>query len=177
MTITKEQIFAAAEALEANGDEATLDSVRKALGATATQLTDAMSETAAFNAWKTRKGAKSPLLNEPAPPPVAERVTQFGNELWVLALKLADERLAPERNALHAARMALEAKAQEARSETTALRLQLSAANEASAAVSARAKELENRATALSSELARANRRNEELFAAAQAVVGIMSEA
>ena len=176
MAITKEQLFAAADALEANGEAPSLDSVREALGVTTTRLTDVMSETEAMNAWKARKAAKTQLLREPTPPVVAERVTEFGNELWVVALELADERLAPERKALDAARAELEAKTQAAQFEATELRSQLIAANERNAAALARADEFEKRVADLKAELVRVNEQNQELVVAIKAAVGIASE-
>lgn len=176
MAISNEQLFAAADALADKGEEPTLDSVRQALGVTTTELTDVMSETEAMNAWRTHRATKTPASSEPVPRLVAERVTQFSDELWGLALKLADERLAPERKALEAARLALEAKAHEARVELTALRTQLGAANEVRVAAVARSDETAQRATDLNAELIRVNRLNHELVTAIKVAVGIVSE-
>jgi chromosome segregation ATPase len=77
-------------------------------GGSFTTISEAMTE------WKTHKAAKETPLREPAPLALAERLTEFGAELWALALDLANRRLAAERESLDAARVQLEAEKQEA---------------------------------------------------------------
>jgi chromosome segregation ATPase len=109
MAITRERIFEVAEAMDAAGQVPTLAAVRKAIGGGSfTTISEAMTE------WKTHKAAKETPLREPAPPALAERLTEFGAELWALALDLANRRLAAERESLDAARVQLEAEKQEA---------------------------------------------------------------
>ena len=70
MAISKDQIFAAADELDAAGQSPTLAAVRKALGGGSfTTISEGMTD------WKARKAAKETPLREPAPPAVAERLT------------------------------------------------------------------------------------------------------
>ena len=186
MAISKEQIFAVADELDAAGQNPTLAAVRKAVGGGSfTTISDAMNE------WKARKAAKETPLREPAPNGIAERLTEFGTEVWAFALELANGRLAAERESLEAARVELEAEKQEAAEladQVTAeleeakgrlsslevaehaaqrdvldLRAQLATANERTATSTARAEEIEKRANDLNAELARVNEQNSEL--------------
>ena len=171
MAITKEQLFSTADAIESRGESVTLEAIRQALGVTANGLTDVMSETEAMNAWKAHKTTRTQQSTEPIPPAVAERVTQFGNELWALALEHAHARLAPERKALEGVRAELEAQTRDARAEATQLRAQWVAANESAATASARADGLERRAVDLKAEIARLNDLNQQLVEAIKGVV------
>ncbi|MDS4055357.1 DNA-binding protein [Accumulibacter sp.] len=186
MAITKDQIFAVADELDANGQNATLAAVRKVLGGGSfTTISEAMTE------WRERKAAKETPLREPAPPSIADRLNEFGAELWSMALDLANRRLAAEREALDAARVQLEAEKQEAaeladqvtgelealqgkvaaleaaeltaKSEAGGLRQQLALTGERAATAEARAGEIEKRADDLNAELARVNSQNAEL--------------
>jgi len=187
MAITTEQIFAVADHLDASGQNPTLAAVRKAVGGGSfTTISDAMNE------WKARKAAKETPLREPAPTAIAERLTEFGTEMWTFALELANGRLASEREALEAARVQLEAgklEAAELADQVTAeleetrgklaaleaaelaaqreaheLRGQLATSNERTATALARAQEIEKRANDLNAELARVNEQNSELL-------------
>ena len=189
MAITKDRIFEVAEAMDAAGQVPTLAAVRKAIGGGSfTTISEAMTE------WKTHKAAKETPLREPAPPALAERLTEFGAELWAIALDLANRRLAAERESLDAARVQLEAEKQEAaeladqvtgeletlqtklaaleaadratRSEIVALREQLIRTGERAATAEARAGEIEKRADDLNAELQRVNSQNAELVKA-----------
>ena len=186
MAISKEQIFAVADELDAAGQNPTLAAVRKAVGGGSfTTISDAMNE------WKARKAAKETPLREPAPNAIAERLTEFGTEVWAAALELANGRLAAERESLEAARVELEAEKQEAaeladqvmaeleeakgklsalevaeraaQRDVLDLRAQLATANERTATSTARAEEIEKRANDLNAELARVNEQNSEL--------------
>jgi chromosome segregation ATPase len=189
MAISKEQIFTIADELDAAGQNPTLAAVRKALGGGSfTTISEAMNE------WKARKAEKETPLRQPAPPAVAERLTEFGAEIWALALELANGRLASEREALDAARVQLEAERQEAAElanqvsaelETLqqkvteleeantklaaehekALR-QVSKAEERATTAEARITEIEKRADDLNAELARVNTQNTDLVKA-----------
>jgi chromosome segregation ATPase len=189
MAITRERIFEVAEAMDAAGQVPTLAAVRKAIGGGSfTTISEAMTE------WKTHKAAKETPLREPAPPALAERLTEFGAELWALALDLANRRLAAERESLDAARVQLEAEKQEAaeladqvtgeletlqtklaaleaaelaaRTEAGALREKLAKTGERAATAEARAGEIEKRADDLNAELQRVNSQNAELVKA-----------
>ena len=47
-------------------------------------------------------------MREPAPPVVGERLGEVANEIWALALQVANERLAGEREAFDVARVQME---------------------------------------------------------------------
>ena len=106
---TKDRIFAIAEELDAAGANPTLAAVRKALGGGSfTTISEAMTE------WRNRKAAKDAPIREPAPQLVADRLAEFGAELWAAALELANSRLASEHKGLETARSQLEAEKREA---------------------------------------------------------------
>jgi chromosome segregation ATPase len=109
MAITTEQIWAAADALDAAGLPPTLAAVRKAVGGGSfTTISEAMAQ------WRASKADKSTPLREPAPPLVMERLAEVGADIWAAALDLANARLNSEREALEAARTELEASRLEA---------------------------------------------------------------
>ena len=188
MAITKDQIFAVADEIDAAGQNATLAAVRKALGGGSfTTISEGMTE------WKARKAAKETPLREPAPSAVADRLAELGTEIWSSALELANGRLATEREALEAARLQLEADKAEAaeladqvtaelevaktallsattaeqaaRSECDSLRQTLADQKLRAATSEARANEIEKRANDLNAELARVNQQNANLVA------------
>ena len=188
MAITKDQIFAIADEINAAGQNATLAAVRKALGGGSfTTISDGMTE------WKARKAAKETPLREPAPSAVADRLAELGSEIWTSALQLANGRLVTEREALEAARLHLEADKAEAaeladqvtaelevakaallsastaeqvaRSECDTLRQALAEQKLQAATSEARANEIEKRANDLNAELARVNQQNANLVA------------
>ena len=188
MAITKDQIFSAADDLDAAGQSPTLAAVRKALGGGSfTTISEGMNE------WKARKAAKATPLREPAPPQIAERLAEMGAEMWASALELANGRLSAEREALDEARVQLEAEkleaaeladqvsaeleetktamlvataaANAARAEVEELRQQLGDARLHEATAQARAEEIEKRANDLNAELARVNQQNIDLVA------------
>ena len=188
MAITREQIFAVADEIDAAGQNATLAAVRKALGGGSfTTISDGMTE------WKARKAARETPLREPAPSMVAERLTELGAELWSAALELANARLDSEREALEVARLQLESDKAEAaeladqvtaelelakaalqtatiaelaaRNEADGLRQALTEAKLKVATAEARADEIEKRADDLNAELSRVNQQNAGLVA------------
>ena len=188
MAITKDQIFAVADEIDAAGQKATLATVRKALGSGSfTTISESMSE------WRARRVARESPLREPAPSAVADRLAELGAEIWTSALELANGRLATEREALDAARLQLEddkleaaeladqlaadlevAKAalaaatsaeQAARRECDVLREALADEKLRAATSEARVNEIEKRANDLSAELARQNQQNTSLVA------------
>ena len=113
---TKEQIWAAASALLEEGKSPTLAAVREQLGGGS--YTDI---SAAMQLWRSSQRTSNTPLREPAPPSIAERLSEFGSELWAVALELANNRLQSEREALEQARQETEA----IRKETTSLADQL----------------------------------------------------
>lgn len=103
MAITKEDIYAAADALVAEGKNPTLANVRKALGGGSfTTISEGVA------AWKEDRTAQPAPLQEPPPAPVAEKFSGLLAEVWAAALGMANARLASEREALEAARVELE---------------------------------------------------------------------
>lgn len=188
MAITRDQIFAVADEIDAAGQNATLAAVRKALGGGSfTTISDGMTE------WKARKASRETPLREPAPSAVADRLAELGSEIWTSALELANGRLVTEREALEAARLHLEADKAEAaeladqvtaelevaktallsastaeqaaRSECDTLRQALAEQKLHAATSDARANEIEKRANDLNVELARVNQQNADLVA------------
>ena len=186
MAITRDQIFAAADEIDAAGQNATLAAVRKALGGGSfTTISEGMTE------WKARKAAKELPLREPAPTAVADRLSDLGAEIWSAALELANGRLAGEREALEVARQQLEADKAEAaeladqvtaelevakaallsataaeqaaRSDSQSLRQQVADVTLRAATSEARASEIEKRANDLNAELTRVNQQNADL--------------
>ena len=194
MAITREQIFAVADEIDAAGQNATLAAVRKALGGGSfTTISEGMTE------WKVRKAARQTPLREPAPSMVAERLTELGTEIWSAALELANGRLDSEREALEAARLQLESDKAEAaeladqvtaelelaktalqtataaelaaRAESEGRRQDLTDAKLKAATAEARAHEIEKRADDLNAELSRVNQQNADLVAGLLALV------
>ena len=189
MAITKQVIFDAADALDAGGQRPTLAALRKAVGGGSfTTISEAMKEYWAFRALR-----EAPVL-EPAPAVVGDRLSEVAGEIWALALQVANERLAAEREAFDAARVQAEQEKQEAveladavtaeletlqgkfsvleegertaRQEAVTQREQLAASRERAATAEARAAEIERRADDLNAELARVNAQNAELVSA-----------
>ena len=189
MAITKQAIFDAADALDAGGQRPTLAALRKAVGGGSfTTISEAMKEYWAFRALR-----EAPML-EPAPAVVGDRLSEVAGEIWALALQVANERLAAEREAFDAARAQAEQEKQEAveladavtaeletlqgkfsvleegertaRQEAVTQREQLAASRERAATAEARAAEIERRADDLNAELARVNTQNAELVSA-----------
>lgn len=189
MAITKQAIFDAADALDAGGQRPTLAALRKAVGGGSfTTISEAMKEY-----WAVRALREAPVL-EPAPAVVGERLSEVAGEIWALALQVANERLAAEREAFDAARAQAEQEKQEAveladavtaeletlqgkfsvleegertaRQEAVTQLEQLAASRERAATAEARAAEIERRADDLNAELARVNAQNAELVSA-----------
>lgn len=164
MAISKESVFAAADAMLADGQRVTLEAVRQITGGSYTTISPALNE------WKTKQAAAAMPLREAAPQSVLNRLNDLGVEIWAVALELANSRLATEREALDKARQELEANRDEATAladklsaQLEAMQARLIAAEEASVAAQGQVKELEE---ALGSERVRvqtAEARVEEL--------------
>ena len=92
---TKEEIWAAADALEEAGGKATLANVREHLGGGSyTDISQHM------QTWRARQQALAAPMREPAPAAVTERLGELAADLCGVALDLANARLAAEREAL-----------------------------------------------------------------------------
>ncbi|EDS8890370.1 hypothetical protein GQC79_005406 [Salmonella enterica] len=117
MAITTEQIMKAADELDQEGQNPTLARVRKKLGGGSfTTISEVMIE------WRALK-ARSVPAHEPAPQAVTDRLSAFGDDIWALALEIADAGFTGEREALEKSRQETE----DARLEATALADQLTA--------------------------------------------------
>lgn len=189
MAISKDDIFRVANEIDALGQSPTLAAVRKALGGGSfTTISEAMNE------WKAKRGAKEAPVREPAPQAVLEQLTEFGSDLWSLALSLANGRLDAERQVLEASRIGIEAARQEATEladqvsgeleearqrtallETEGLSMQktieqlkgeLASTMERAASAEVRAGEISHRADDLNAELLRVNAQNSDLIKA-----------
>jgi len=92
MALTVEEIWQAADALDAEGTRPTLAAVRKKLGrGSFTTIQDAMTQ------WKQREQESRTASDRPPPAEVGERAHALAAELWVVALSTADRTLAGER--------------------------------------------------------------------------------
>jgi chromosome segregation ATPase len=109
---TKEQIWAAADAISAEGGNPTLAAVRAHMGGGS--YTDI---SAAMQSWRATQQASSTPIREPAPPAITDQLNALGSELWAAALELANNRLQSERECLELARQ----EAEETRKEAAAL--------------------------------------------------------
>jgi len=116
VAITKEQIFAIADELDAAGQNPTLANVRKQLGGGSyTTISEGMNE------WRARKASQVAHIREPVPATITDKLAELGVDIWAVALEMANNRLAAEREALEAVRQDTEA----ARQETAELADQL----------------------------------------------------
>ncbi|ECB3301950.1 hypothetical protein EWD94_23420 [Salmonella enterica subsp. enterica serovar Newport] len=115
MAITEEQIMRAADELDQEGQNPTLARVRKKLGGGSfTTISEVMIE------WRAQK-ARSIHAQEPPPQAVTDRLAAFGDDIWALALEIADAGFTGERESLEKSQQEKE----EARLEATALADQL----------------------------------------------------
>jgi chromosome segregation ATPase len=108
MAITKEQIFAVADDLDAAGQNPTWRACASSSAAGASTISEAMNE------WRARKASQAAPIREPAPAAITEKLAELGGDLWAVALEMANNRLAAEREALEAVRQETEAARQEA---------------------------------------------------------------
>ncbi|MGG0816179.1 DNA-binding protein [Paenibacillus alvei] len=114
--ITKEQIFAAAEAIQAEGKNPTLAAVRAAVGGGSfTTISEAMTE------WKAAQAVSDTPIREPLPPALDEASARLMFEVWGVAMGMANDRLKSEREALEVAR----AEHEQAQAETAEMADQL----------------------------------------------------
>lgn len=165
MPLTREQIWTAANELDAAGQKPTLAAVRKAVGGGSyTTIQEAMVE------WRARRAAKELPAREPAPQAVADRLAELGAEVWAAALDLANARLASEREALDEARAEADAARVEAMELADQLTVDLdeatrraAALEEAEQAACTEAEQLRQRLAAAESRCAELERQAAEL--------------
>jgi hypothetical protein len=109
MAITASDVHAAADLIAASGQQPTLAAVRTALGGGSfTTISEAM------KSWKAAQQAAATPMREVAPAAVTERLEALAGDIWGIALGMANDRLAKERETLDAARKEIEAQRQEA---------------------------------------------------------------
>lgn len=149
MAITKDQIFAAANELDAAGQNPTLAAVRKVVGGGSfTTISEAMSE------WRASKTAQAAPMREPAPQAVTDKLAELGADLWGVALEMANTRLAAEREALEGVRVEMEAARQEAAELADQLTVELDETKSRLASIEAAEAAARSEADALRDELA-----------------------
>ncbi len=109
MAITNADIHAAADRIAAEGQQPTLAAVRSALGGGSfTTISEAM------KSWKAAQQAAAAPIREAAPAAVIERMGELAAEVWGVAIGMANDRLASEREALEATRQEMEQAQKEA---------------------------------------------------------------
>lgn len=125
MAITTADIHAAADRIAEAGQQPTLAAVRKALGGGSfTTISEAM------KGWKAAQAAAAAPLREAPPEAITERVSDIAGDIWALALSLANDRLAAEREFLKETRRDLEHAANEAVELADQVSIELEAARE-----------------------------------------------
>lgn len=109
MALTQAKVFDTADQLVADGQNPTLANVRRALGSGSfTTISEFMTE------WKAKQHVSNQPIIEAAPEAVSQRLSELGNEIWAVALSMANARLSSEREALEQQRGELEAERREA---------------------------------------------------------------
>jgi hypothetical protein len=108
MAISREQVFAAADELQAAGQKPTLEAIRQRLGGSYTTLAPLLRE------WKAAQAVAGVPMSEPVPENITGRLEDVAAEIWKSALDLAHSRLQEERAALDEARKQLESERDEA---------------------------------------------------------------
>lgn len=117
---TKEQVWAAADAISASGANPTLAAVRAYMGGGS--YTDI---SAGMQGWRAAQAASREPIREPVPAAISERLGELGAEVWSTALALANARLQSEREALEVARQEAEDTRKEAAALADTLALEL----------------------------------------------------
>lgn len=154
MAISKDQIFKAADDLDAAGQNPTLAAVRKVLGGGSfTTISEAMNE------WRASKNAQAVPIKEPAPAAVLDKFAVLGAEIWAVALEMANSRLNAEREALEASRIEFDMARQEAAELADQLTAELDQANESIALLEQSVSAGNQREQELIQKLAAANER------------------
>lgn len=98
MAITRDQIWSAADEIEAAGERPTLAAIRARIGGSFSTIGPALSE------WKERRVQRSRPAADPTPAAVIEQASALAHAAWSTAVDMANARLASERDALEEAR-------------------------------------------------------------------------
>lgn len=109
MTISKQQILAAADVIDATGKKPTLKLVRDELGGGSYSTISPV-----LNEWKANGAMKNAPIQVAAPQTITDLLSGLGSEVWSAALELANGRLSAEREALEGIHRQLEAEKAEA---------------------------------------------------------------
>ncbi len=103
MAISIEDVYSVADRLFESGQQPTLAAVRSALGGGSfTTISEAM------KSWRSKQQAAATPVREGAPAAVMERLNQLGADVWAMALSMANDRLAKEREAFEDSKAAME---------------------------------------------------------------------
>ena len=103
MAISIEDVYSVADRLFESGQQPTLAAVRSALGGGSfTTISEAM------KSWRSKQQAAATPVREGAPVAVMERLNQLGADVWAMALSMANDRLAKEREAFEDSKAAME---------------------------------------------------------------------
>lgn len=109
MAVTKDEIWAKADELDAAGQSPTLAAIRKALGSGSySTIQAAMSE------WRARRNKLPAAPTEPAPQALSEAAQRMASEIWGAAIAQARTEFQQERAALLAEKAQAEAAYREA---------------------------------------------------------------
>jgi len=109
MALTRETIWQAADALDAEGIRPTLAAVRKRLGSGSfTTIQEAMTE------WKSRQQQAAAAIHEPPPEELTERAAALAGEIWKMARAAADLALVGDRQQIEAEQVELRRQVAEA---------------------------------------------------------------
>ena len=118
MAISIDDVFSAADRLSESGQQPTLAAVRSALGGGSfTTISEAM------KSWRAMQQAAAAPVREAAPAAVMERFHPLGTDVWAVAISMANDRLAKEREAFERAKT----EAEQAQKEATEWADQLAA--------------------------------------------------
>ncbi|HQQ69032.1 MAG TPA: DNA-binding protein [Alicycliphilus sp.] len=103
MAISIEDVYSAADRLSESGQQPTLAAVRSALGGGSfTTISEAM------KSWRAMQQAAATPVREAAPAAVMERFSQLGVDVWGVAVSMANDRLAKEREVFEGAKADME---------------------------------------------------------------------
>jgi chromosome segregation ATPase len=109
MAVSRETIWAIADAMDADGMRPTLNAIRKKLGAGSfSTIAKAMSE------WKERQRTKAQANAEPLPEELVAASNTLAEEVWIAARAAADRALTGERERMEAEHVELREQASEA---------------------------------------------------------------
>lgn len=180
MAISIEDVYSVADRLAESGQQPTLAAVRSALGGGSfTTISEAM------KSWRSRQQAATTPIREAAPVAVMERLNQLGADVWAMAISMANDRLAKEREAFEDSKAGVERAHKEAAEladqmaaelESTRNQLEqqgalLSAAQEATQTSQAALAEAQRRSDSLAELLERERTLSKEMQAKAEKAI------